>query len=247
MTTWQELRQNALTLLDVKPTATTASDIRVAVDARMVQVRDKFYNMRVPPSLIKTSSSITIDAADEYLVIEGSGDGTHPGFNVLDLRKVFALRIQTTTEGRPLTWTFTPYMSWIEFQSAIEGDQRSPATYTIDSNNYIYLRDMPSGSDTWTAYLDYYREPDVITDGGIPELDVAHHELFVLEVVIGFPNLFASEERIALYTSLLARREEQMKLFKGDSPVMAKPRARLRLFPVRKVRSGVFWGNGEAS
>lgn len=239
MSTWQEIRENILTLLDVAPDATIADDIRVAVDLKLKHARDRLYSLRVPDSLLVKSSAITVEDDTVYIKISGAGDGTHPTFALTDFHKIFALKIEDET------WTPVRWGSWIMQQSNTAGDQRWRKSYSVDSDRYIYLRTLPGTGQTWSAELHYQKTPATIVDGGTPEIGAEHEELLVCSVVRSFPNRFITEERLSLLAAINSQYRELLSDYKMDS-IFGKPDLRYKPH-VRDVyeRSVINWGDGD--
>lgn len=239
MSTWLELKKNALTLLDIDPEATTADDLRTAVDQKFQFSRDRLYNVRVPDSLLVSSNEITIDGTTEYILISGTGDSTHPSFALTDFKKIFALKIEDET------WAPTRWASWIRQKSGLAGDQRFRKSYAVDGERNIWLRSSPGAAQTWTGVLHYQKEAATIVDGGTPEIGEEHEELLVVDVVRGFPNRFITEERLALLSHIDSRYHELLRAYKADS-VFGQPNLRLKPY-VRDTsqRSVINWGEGD--
>lgn len=239
MSTWAELRREALTLLDVHPTASTSSDIRNAVDFKFKHVRDRLYNIRVPRSLIVPSTNtVSFSSTDTAIKVSGSPATNYPSFEITDMRRPLALVI----EGEE--WEFVSWPVWLKLQHAYTGDQRHPYTWTLDHQNYIYLKTSPTGSETFDVDLHYYQTPATIVDGGTPEIGDEFEELLVLGVVLGFPNFFTSEERLALYAGFKSDFKDLLTEYKRQTPTL---RSSWRLRPSLRSKGGssVFWGNGE--
>lgn len=241
MPTWSELRKNALTLLDVNASATTASDLRVAVDLRMQQSRDRLYSIRCPESLVAISSDVTVTSTTTALSIPNASAGTIPGFNLSSsvIKKPLAL----TIDGE--AWTYNSYLSWVGVNSSNAGNQRWYKSWTLYQKSTISLRTYPSSPTTWIANLVYMQQPAAISDDVEPELEDEFQELLVSDVVRGMPNRFISEERVAMLAEISARYKELLMLFKS-TPYVGKLNLQMKPF-VRNptVRSLVNWGTGD--
>lgn len=242
MSTWQELREEVLTHLDVRINASTDDDIRNAVDIKMRHVRDRLFNLRIPDALLVPSSTVTLDENTEHIKIVGAAATNQPSFTLTDFRKGYALMITEGADAEPREWSFVRYGTWIREQSAIAGDQRYNRSYTIDYQNFIYLKTWPSTGETWTAQLYYMKEPAAITDLGEPEIGKQHEELLVLETVLGFPNRFISEERLALYASIKEDVRQLRSQYMSDSP-LGRKNSRMKPFVRKYYRRGdINWG-----
>lgn len=239
MSTWAELRQEALTLLDVSASASTSSDIRNAVDFKFKHVRDRLYNIRVPRSLIVPSTNtVTFSSTDIAIQVSGAPIADYPSFEITDMRRPLALVVNGEE------WEFVSWPVWLKLQHAFTGDQRHPYTWTLDYQNNIYLKTSPTGSETYDVNLHYYKTPATIVDGGTPEIGDEFEELLVLGVVLGFPNYFTSEERLALYAGFKSDFKDQLIEYKRQTPTL-RSSWRLRPSLRSKSASSVFWGNGE--
>lgn len=234
--TWLEIRQQILTLLDLDPDATTESDLRNVVDLKIKHSRDRLYNLRPPASLlVKSATVVTIDENTVYVSLTETAFVNRPTFLATDLRKVYAVLVNEEE------WDYMTYGQWISQNNHNFGDQRHYATYTIDADNHIYFKTLPGEGETWDVELVYYKEPSTIYDGGIPDLDPAHHELLVCDVVRKFPHRFVTEQQMALYAQVNADYRELMKLFMQDSPV---GKMNLRMKPaLRKRNRASIWGS----
>lgn len=238
MSTWGEIREQALTMLDVTPDASTDDDIRNAVDKRMVHVRDRLYNLRCPDTLLVTSSAVTIDVDNEHVKLVGASATNQPSFELTNFRKLHAIEVEEQE------WSFVSYPNWIRQRSAIAGNQIWEKSYTVYQGNQIIFKSLPSGSDTWDVVAHYKASPAAIIDGGEPELSADHHEFLILEVVLGFPNKFVSEERLALFAAYSKQREELKKLFMQDS-LVTKGNHRMKPFVRKYAYRATSWGNGD--
>lgn len=240
MATWKDLREEVLGMLDVKVSASTASDIRNLVDIKLERLRDKLYSLRRPRSLLVYTDPETVDSSTVAIKITGTAAAGYPSFDLSDFDEVFTLAI----EGED--WQFVPWEAWIRSNNAVGGNQRPRRSWTIDYQNYLYLSSVPEGSDTWEAVLHYYKTPATITDLGTPEIGKRHESLLVVGVAVQFPNLFQGEERTIIFQSLMSQEGRLMKDFMRERPAR-KSDAVWRPRIIRKNVTSTVWGNGETS
>lgn len=238
MSTWKEIREQVLTLLDVTPDASTDDDIRVAVDRRIVHVRDRLINLRCPDSLLTSSSAVTINKDTEYVQIVGATDTNKPSFELTDFRKIFSLWV----EGEE--WSYISYSDWIRQKSGIAGDQIYKRSYTVYQGDKITLKTLPTDTEEWEVILHYVAQPATIADDGQPEIRSDHHELIVLDTVLGFPQKFVSEERLALFAAYSKQRDLLEKLFLQDSLVVRRNQ-RMKPFVRKNDYRNTLWGSGD--
>lgn len=241
MTTWLDIRREALTLLGVDPDASTSDDIRNVVDYKMKHVRDQLYRIRVPRSLLVISDIATVEATTEYIGITSSDVDNPPtvrSFELTDFRKLYTLLI----DGED--WEYVPYGAWVRANSAAAGEQRFKWSFTVDSENRIYLYTPPGTGDTYDARLVYFKNPDAIVDGGTVEVEPEYEELLVLGIVLRFPNQFQSEERLALFAALNKQYDDLFKQYKADNGSL-KSTLRWRPYVRRRLQRSVNFGNGE--
>jgi hypothetical protein len=244
MSTWQEIREEILVMLDVKKEATTSSDIRSLVDVKLKRVRDRLYNLKFPRSLLVSSSDVTVDSTTLAIKLTGSPSAGYPSFQLSNFLKLFGLtiRVSTETEGEDLE--FVEWPTWIRSKSTVGGDQRPDRSFTLDYQDYFYLWDVPSSGESWLARLHYYKTPATITDGGTPEIGSPHEELLAVAVAVQFPNLFKSQERLAIYADLRRHYGDLLKDYLRDK-TSAKRQSRMRPFIKKKTEQSVLWGTGE--
>jgi hypothetical protein len=241
MSTWAEIRQDILVALDSKAGLTTASDLRNSVDRKLVQFRDRLYRKRPPPSILYYTDPVTVNANTTYLDILGAGAGDDPGFNLGD----DYLRFTTITVEEE-DWEFKDFVSWTRLKNSVGGDQRQPQSFTVDYQNYIYLRDYPTGTEEWDVVLHYVFYPGAIVDGDEPEAGRGFDDLFVTGVIRQFPKLFEGEYGIAQLGVFEKIYQESYKHYMTETEGVKKA---MRLRPsIRRPRSSsVFWGTGETS
>lgn len=243
MATWDDLRREILFAIDTTADATVDSDIRQQVDLKLTRKRDEIYGKKPPMSLLVASDAVSVDSTLLDIDITGADvSAIHRGFALDDYWRPFAL----TIEGED--WEPVEYDTWIRNQSAIGGDQRPRRSWTIDvANHLIYLKSVPTGSETWDAILYYYKQPADVSDDGIPEIGVEHESLLVLAVIAEFQNLFQTDQRAALYQSYLAQLQAARKAYYLQG-TFERSNLRLRPYIKRKgMGSSVFWGTGETS
>lgn len=215
----------------------------------MKRKRDEIYGLKPPKSLLVYSSSVTVPATLSYISITASGSGDTPGWNLSDHWKPFSLAIGLSTETNIQNgedWEFIEWDSWIRQNSAVDGNQRLARCFTIDYQSRVYLSEFPTGSDTWKAWLHYYKTPTTIADGGTPEIGIDHESLLVSAVVLDFPQLFRGEERASIYASYKMDHDRKMKNWLRDTTVK-KVGSRLRPARKKTTTSSVVWGTGETS
>jgi hypothetical protein len=243
MSTWAQLRQEILFALDTNVDASTSSDIRNQVDLKLTRKRDEIYGKKPPKSLFVASAAVTItSAALDIGITAVAAAPIHPSFALSNYWRPFAL----TIEGED--WEPVEYDTWIRNKSAIVGDQRPRRSWTIDvANNLIYLKSVPSGSESWSGVLYYFKLPAAIVDGGIPEVGVEHESLLVLSVIAEFQDRFTSDQRVALYRSYADQLISARKAY-YQAGTFERSNLRLRPYTKRKgIGSSVFWGTGESS
>lgn len=241
MSTWLELRQEVLGMLDVKLDVSAASSIRTLVDIKLKRQRDYLYSLRQPRKQLVYSAAVTVDVDTVAIKCTGSGAAGYPSFGLTDMLEPRVLTINGE-KWDPMDWE-----TWIQSNNATAGNQRPRRTWTIDYQDWIYLTSVPSGTDTWDAVLHYYKNPITIADGETPEIPPEHITALVMGVVIQFPNLFQGEERAALLPIYVRQYEEAMKAFKR-SRFVKNLNGQWRPSVIRKGnRSSTFWGNGETS
>ena len=239
MTTWLDIRREALTLLGVDPDASTSDDIRNVVDFKMKHVRDQLYRARVPRSLLVTSDVVTVSPTTEYIgITEADNSPTAPSFVLTNFRKLYTLLI----DGED--WDFVPFGAWVRGNSAAAGEQRFRWSFTVDSAERIYLYTYPGTGDTFDAQLVYFKTPDDIVDGGTVEIEPEYEELLVLGIVLRFPNQFQTEERLALFAALNKQHDDLLKQYKADNGSL-KSTLRWRPYVRKRLQRSVNFGSGE--
>lgn len=241
MSTWLELEEEILTMLDVDKDVSTSSDIRALVKIKLKRVRDRLYLMRPPYSLLVSASAATVSSTTTYISITGATSGANPGLSLTDFWRPFTV----TIDGED--FEFVDWPVWVRQNNAVAGDQRLNKSFTINYENKITLSTYPVGSVTWSAVLHYLKQPATIIDAGTPEIGQEHEELLVLGVALQFPNLFQGEERTALYASIKADYNEHFRDFRRDTYRVLKKNMRLRPAVRKSTRSSVVWGSGETS
>lgn len=248
MSTWQELREEILFNLSAKTDASTSSDLRNQVDARLKRKRDEIYGLKPPKSLLVSSAVVSVPYNLDYIQIDASGSGTTPGWALTDYWKPYSITVglSTATASEEEDWEFMEWDTWIRSNSAIEGNQRLNATFSIDYQNRLYLRNLPGSGTTWNARMHYFKVPATIVDAGIPEIGIQHESLLINAVTLSFPHLFRGEERAMIYASLIKMQKDAMQNYLRDQTTI-KRASRHRPFSKRRGSSAVMWGTGETS
>jgi hypothetical protein len=247
MSTWLEVRQEILTLLDVDKEASTDDDIRSLVDVRMKRQRDKLIQLRPPFSLLTESDVVDVTNLTSFIPLGANedNDDTPPvsqtGFGLTDFWRFFAL----TIDSRDVP--YTPWKSWICGYSMELGNQRDLRTWTLSPADRIYLGWLPStDTETWEAKLHYYKEAATIADGGTCEIVDEHLDTLVLGVVLKFPNLFQGEERTIVFAGLKKDHDTAMRDYLADKGQKGT-RKSLRMRPAARRRgvdnSYLSWGD----
>lgn len=241
MSTWGEIRSDIFVMLDSYSGLTTASDLRNSVDRKLLDFRDWLYRKRAPRSVKRYTSSATVVATTTYIDILGAGSGVNPG---LSLSTNYLRHTTLTVEDEE--WEFADWETWVALKNSIGGDQRLKQSWTLDYQNYIYLRDYPTGSETWDAVLHYLRYPGAIDFNDSPETGRGFDDLYVKGVIRQFPNLFEGEERLALYGTINNQFEDLLRDYLQETEGVRKQK-RLRPSVRRRRGDSVFWGTGETS
>lgn len=240
MSTWAELRQEILIMLDLN-SSLTSGDLHDLIDIKVKRVRDKYYALRPPRSLLVSSSTVT--ATSDLVAIKTTGSAvgtTYPSFALSNLRKHWTVTVEDED------WDFIPWESWIRAKNARSGNQRPHRSWTIDYQDYIYLADIPTGTETWDVVLHYLKTPTAIADDGEIEIGSEHEELLATAVAVQFPNQFIGEERLLIYQGLISRLKQLESDFLRDYPI-GKKGFQFRPRTIRKSESSVLWGTGETS
>lgn len=249
MSTWGDLRKDVLFALGENRAASTTNEIRQQVDRKLEQKRDEIYSLLAPRSLLVYAGPIVITSTFEYASITASGSGDTPGWNATDFWRLYSISVglSTTTDiADAQEWEYVEWDSWIRLNSSVEGNQRLPASFTVNYQNRVTLVGAPSGSDTWNAWLNYYKRPATITDGGTPEIGVEFERVLTLGTTLEFPDLFRGEERASIFAATLQMYNEAKKHYvRANTPKTSGLRRR----PFRKNASPspVFWPGFQTS
>lgn len=249
MSTWEDLRKDILFALGEKREASATNDIRAQVDRKLQMKRDEVYGLRAPRSLLVYSTSVDIPSTLDYISIDASGSGDTPGWSLTDYWRLYSITMgqsdaETIHDGQE--WEYVEWDTWIKSASAVEGDQRLSATYTVDYQNRVYLIQLPDGTSTWKAWLNYYKQPAAIVDAGIPEIGVEFENVLTLGTILEFPDLFRGDERAGIYAATARRYDDALKSYlRANTP--KRSGSRLRPFRKKRGTSPLFWGGLQTS
>lgn len=246
MTTWADIRQEILGMLDVDVDADTTSDIRNQVDRKLTRFRNWIYRKKPPVDLFVYTSAASIISTTTYLNIEGATVGDNPGWSLTDFLRPLGLVISTDPAVEGEEFEFVEWRTWLRLRNAIAGNQRLSQCYTIDYQGHIILSEWPSSGVTWTAILHYQKTPATIVDAGVPEIEEGHEGLLAFGVARQFPNMFDTEERVAIFASIEKQYQEAMKEYLRDRGITKKD-SRMRPAIRTSTTRRAFWGTGETS
>lgn len=249
MSTWAELRQDVLFALGESRSASSTNDIRLQVDRKLQKIRDELYGLRPPRSLLVYTGPVTIPSTLDYISITSSGSGDTPGFAASDFWREYSISVgesDTTSIGDAEEWEPVEWETWIRSNSSVEGNQRLGYTFTIDYQNRIYLRSLPDGSDTWTAWLNYFKTPATFSDGATPEIGLQFERILTLGATLEFPDLFRGEERGAIYAATYRMYGDLKKDYlRANTP--KRSGSRFRPFRKRLTARALNWGGLQPS
>lgn len=249
MSTWAQLRKDVLYALGENRAASSTNEVRQQVDRKLEQKRDEIYGLRAPRSLLVYSGPITITTGFSYASIEASGSGTTPGFALTDFWKIFSISLTAGSDteiSNAQEFEYVEWDSWVRLCSAVEGNQRLPASFTVDYQNRIYLVSAPNGSDTWNMWINYYKLPATIVDAGIPEIGIQFERVLTLGTTLEFPDMFRGEERASVFAATMKLYEDAKTDYKrAETPKFSGSRRR----PFRKnaAASPIFWPGYQSS
>ncbi len=246
MTTWLDIRQEILGMLDVNVDATTTSDVRNQVDRKLARFRDWIYRKKPPAVLFVSTSEKSILSTTTYLSILEADSGDNPGWALTDYLRPLGLVLSVESGEEGEEFDFVEWRTWLRLKSSIAGNQRLAYCYTIDYQGRIYLRDYPGAGTTWYATFHYQKTPAAITDVGEPEIELGHESIFVFGVARQFPNFFESDDKTVSLGFVEKQYQELMKEYLRDRGITKKD-SRSRP-AIRNRRTGsIFWGTGETS
>lgn len=225
MSTWSELRQTALRLLDLP--ATMTGEIPALIDTLMLDELRDIAVRSFPDELFTESSTLNVDSTFS----DSSPISLSTDFLVTNLFKPYALIVDlkdsSTADFRE--WEYMDYSAWVRAKNVVEGNIRPPYSWTYNSDS-IYLSIYPTDSTTnWDLKYIYYRNPAAIVDGNTPELPTEHHKVLYLAAVIAFPHLFQGDRQSTL--ALLSARYKDAKDSLFQSRTIARRRYQLKIAP----------------
>lgn len=244
MSTWEELTKDVLFTLGEKRSASVTNEIREQVVRKLTMKRDEVYGLRPPKSLLVYSSYVEIPSTLDYISITASGSGDTPGWNLSNYWRVFGIAMSdgdNTDIANSQDWDFIEWDSWVRSNSAIDGDQRLDATFTVDYQNRVYLSNLPGENQTWNAWIHYYKTPATIADDDTPDIGVEFENVLVLGAALEFPDLFRGEERPGIYAATVKRYDQALTAYlRANTP--KRSGSRRRPFRKRHNYSSVNWG-----
>lgn len=250
MTTWLEIRQEILGMLDVNAEATTDSEVRNQVDRKLARLRDRIYRQKPPPALFVYTDPLTITSLADYVAILEPTSGDNPGFDLTTAEFLRPLGLvisdDPSTEGEE--WDYMEWRGWIRLKNAIAGNQRLSQTFTIDYQGRIHLSQTPATGVEWTAVLHYQKRPDSIPEDGSTEVEIdpGHEGVLIFGVARQFPHFFDGEDRQTAFLSIEKQYQEALKEYLRDRGI-AKKDTRFRPAIRTKRPAAINWGTGESS
>lgn len=223
MSTWSELRQTALRLLDMP--ATMTGEIPALLDTLMLdELRDLAVRI-FPDELFTESATLNVGSAFS----DSSPISISTDFLVTDLFKPYTLILDLKDSTTPdfREWEYMDYSAWVRAKNVVEGNIRPPYSWTYNGDS-IYLSVYPTDSSTtWDLKFIYYRKPAEIVDGDEPEIPEEHHKILYLAAVIAFPHLFQGDRQSTL--ALLSARYKDAKDSLLQSRTIARRRYQLKM------------------
>lgn len=200
--TYEEIFQDILRTLDY-PVEETTGDIPLLVLSKMRDISHEIIADYRDKALLSKSAVFVISESTTTIPVSSGG------FEVTDMVFPFGLTIDsdslTDDETTDKFMGYISYEAWTNLNSFKSGNNRPNACFTINLDNEVELSTKPSGTQTWDARLWYYREIGPIVLSATPELPQYYHGMITLGVVLEFPQLFKSGERLVLYRRLEER------------------------------------------
>jgi hypothetical protein len=236
--TYEEIFHDILRTLDY-PVEETAGDIPLLVLSKMRDISREIIADYKDKSLLKKSAVFTIDSSTTTVPVGASG------FEVTDMVFPWGITIDSDDLNDETSDKFLGYMSyeaWTNLNSFKTGNNRPSMCFTINLDDEVEFSTKPSGDQEWEARLWYYRELGEIVLSETPALPQYYHSLITLGVVLEFPQLFKSGERLVLYRRLEDRFDNLRRKLNGAKGIGK------HFFNIRKRGrsnvNGTFWPRG---
>jgi hypothetical protein len=244
MSTYAQIRQNVLLMLDVMPSMT--GDIKDMVDLTMRNVVLEIVTELWPDELLTTSSTLRITSATTTPIPIGA-----TGFAITDFLKLSCLLVNedpTNTGSEAVRYKYYSPEAWYRLMDRYAGNSRNTKSFTMHDSK-IELKDYPTGSTVFDLVLKYYKAPAAVADAGIPEIPVQHHSLIEYSTVMKFPHLF-SGDRQALFMQYATEYKNARKRMLQDldstvSDLSIAPNAATAVSANRRMFT--FWGGRQTS
>lgn len=180
--TWAELTTQVFYNLDL-PSVTTG-DVKAAVEAKLQDVLVSISNLYDLRELFRTSDAFTLEEDTDAVPLGATG------FEVTDLSEIAWIGIDFEGEGNDELIQEYSWITWKKLYNTMSGDQREEYRWTIDPEDNFYFSTLPSGTDTWDAYLHYYKTVAPFVSTNEPELAERHQRVLVLGATTYFPQQF---------------------------------------------------------
>jgi len=193
--TWLQLRQAALMMLDQDPNLT--GDVADQVDYWLEETHKTLTRKRRPRALIREATLDVTEASNSPFSIASD-------FAVTDFSKEMSLSVDeafgvTGSEARE--WRFLQYQAWVGNNSYSHGNLNHPRSWTITPDEEVLLSSLPTGDQTWRIYLYYLAPPAAFVEGNEPELHEDYQRLIAIGAALMFPHFFQGNRSLVL-TSL---------------------------------------------
>lgn len=234
MATWAELRTQVFLNLDLP--VNTTGDIKTGVETALQATLEEMVSDFNPRELLVKTAPVSLTSATTSVPL-GAG-----GFEVTDLAEIYGIAVDPNpadSEVEEEFWEEVSYLTYKRQLSALRGDTRGGYQWTFDNNDNFRFTTLPTVSDTWDAYLFYYKTIAAFSDDETPEIASPHHRTIALGATTYYPQMF-SGAREGLFQKFQREYNLGRNRFQTEqrSQIATK---RIKSRRMRRIRGAIRW------